>query len=70
MAPLNKKMTEQITRSTARLYILLYVHMYGNVYATRRNHTVVVVVVSVLITIGIVDYVSVLTTIFSSSIGT
>ena len=49
--------TGQTTRSLARLYILLYMHIYKYVFG--RSYTTVVV--SILITIGIVAFVSILT---------
>ena len=55
--------TGQITRSSVGLYIL-HMHMYEHVSATGRNYTVVVL--SIFITIGIVDFVSILITMFSS----
>ena len=54
--------TELNTRSSARLYILLYMHMYEYVSATGRNYTIVV---SILITMRFVAFVSILTTMVS-----
>ena len=56
--------TELNTRSSARLYILLYMHMYEYVSATGRNYTIAVVV-SILIMMGFVASVSILTTMVS-----
>ena len=56
--------TGQTTRSSVRLYIL-HVHMYEDVSATGRNYTLFVVV-SIIITIRIAAFVSILITMYSS----